>query len=98
MYPSFFCISCLFSAIGTSFIKLGVLIPVLEYFTTQRMKALFLSRLGIYVGQIIFILVLVVESPENYWRKNLRYCFQRITRVSMLLYVYLKYTLTEYYA
>ncbi|XP_060554831.1 uncharacterized protein LOC132715782 [Ruditapes philippinarum] len=60
------------ASIGTSFIKLGALIPVLEYFTTKRMKALLLSRLGTYAGQIIFILIIIIGSPNNNWRANLR--------------------------
>ncbi|XP_060599537.1 uncharacterized protein LOC132753129, partial [Ruditapes philippinarum] len=60
--------------IGMSFIKLGALIPVLEYFTTQRMKALFLSRLGTYAAQIIFFLILTLDSPDINWRAYFRGC------------------------
>ncbi|XP_045197908.2 uncharacterized protein LOC123552362 [Mercenaria mercenaria] len=38
------------AAIGINFLKLGALVPVLEYFTAKRMKALVLSRLGLSLG------------------------------------------------
>ncbi|XP_060556029.1 uncharacterized protein LOC132716724 [Ruditapes philippinarum] len=62
------------AAIGMSFIKLGALIPVLEYFTTKRMKALFLSRLGTYAGQIILIFILIRDPPDIKRRAFLRGC------------------------
>ncbi|XP_060561288.1 uncharacterized protein LOC132721055 [Ruditapes philippinarum] len=61
-------------AIGMSFIKVGALIPVLEYFSTKRMTALFLSRLGTYAGQIIFSLIHILSSSDINWRAYLRGC------------------------
>ncbi|XP_053397541.1 uncharacterized protein LOC128556419 [Mercenaria mercenaria] len=68
------------TAIGMSFIQLGALIPVLEYFTTKRMKALFLSKLGNFVGEFILMVILIEgaftgESKVTVeWRDFLRGC------------------------
>ncbi|XP_053398225.1 uncharacterized protein LOC123553455 [Mercenaria mercenaria] len=64
------------AAVGISFIQLGALIPVLEYFTTKRMKALFLSKLGNFVGQFILIVILITASSKVTvkWRAFLRGC------------------------
>jgi hypothetical protein len=76
MYTVYIHVVNFFSAIGMSFIKLGALIPVLEYFTTKRIKALFVSKLGTHVGEMILaIIIITAESDVKVlWRKFLRLC------------------------
>ncbi|XP_060595816.1 uncharacterized protein LOC132749908 isoform X1 [Ruditapes philippinarum] len=61
-------------AIGISFIEFGGLIPVLEYFTTKRMAALFLSRLGPFIAAIILTIISIFEPGifTASWRDVLR--------------------------
>jgi hypothetical protein len=66
----------LISAIGASFIRFGGFIPVLEYFTTKRLAALFLARLGAFIGSIVPVVIYIVMPGKitAKWRDVLRYC------------------------
>ncbi|XP_060578355.1 uncharacterized protein LOC132735429 [Ruditapes philippinarum] len=61
-------------AIGASFIRFGGFIPVLEYFTTKRMAALFLARLGAFIGSIVPVVIYIVMPGKitAKWRDVLR--------------------------
>jgi hypothetical protein len=59
-----------FSAFGINFLKIGALIPVLENFTTKRMKALVLSRLGTSLGGLVTMGFIFLK--DNNWRTVFR--------------------------
>jgi hypothetical protein len=59
-----------YPAMGVNFLKIGALIPVLEYFTTKRMKALVLSRVGTALGGLVTMGFMFVGGIK--WRTVFR--------------------------
>jgi hypothetical protein len=58
-------------ALGVSCLKLGAIIPVLEYFKRDRMKALVITRLGTVIGASATIGIMFADNLS--WRTLFRY-------------------------